>query len=49
LISPINPGSTSQGQRPRESGGSQLGVVIGAAIFGAALLGLGLVAWMIWG
>jgi serine/threonine protein kinase len=43
-----NPGSTAQGQRPREQG-SQIGVVIGAAIFGAALLGLALVAWMIWG
>jgi serine/threonine protein kinase len=35
-------------QAKRESQG-QLGLVIGAAIFGAALLALGLVAWMIWG
>lgn len=44
-----NPGSTTQGQRPREQGHEQLGVAIGAAIFGAALLALALVAWMTWG
>jgi serine/threonine-protein kinase len=41
-------GSSASMQAKREPQG-QLGLVIGAAIFGAALLALGFVAWMIWG